>query len=81
MVCEKCQKKTSRVICPEVNKKPLFKRGSDHPDEESKEPVKAKSVRDDEIDFGAVTTSKLDESSKSGLQSKDERLKSGQSML
>ena len=40
MVCEKCEKKLNRVICPEVTKKPMHKVGSAAAAEEKKEECK-----------------------------------------
>ena len=44
MVCEKCQAKLNRVICPDVAKKPLYKAGGASAVEESKEESKLKTI-------------------------------------
>ena len=44
MVCERCQAKLNRVICPDVAKKPLFKQSEHTAKEESKDEVKKKPV-------------------------------------
>ena len=54
MVCEKCQLKTTKVITPDVARKPLYKQA-----EETKSEVprpKHISKQSDEIDFSEVTT-------------------------
>jgi hypothetical protein len=74
MVCERCQKKTAKVITPEVGKKPLYKQKLES-QEESKGPSTSKKVvSDDILDFSSVTTSKLAEGS---LTKMDDRMKSG----
>ena len=50
MVCDKCQLKTSKVITPDVIKKPTFK--SNEETKEQPRPKLASSV----IDFSEVTT-------------------------
>ena len=74
MVCEKCQSKLNRVICPDVAKKPLYKTGLSGPPtggaaEERKVPLykqkqaaaaQAASVSEI-LDFAGITTSSLTE--------------------
>ena len=79
MVCDKCEKKLNRVICPEVAKKPLHKQ-SEHiatnkPEEESKKPIplyKRKLQQQEQsevVDFKGVTTSELVQTSLSNSTS------------
>ena len=76
MVCERCQAKLNRVICPDVAKKPIYKQTEHTAKEESKDEVKKKiapvplykrqqmqaQVGGDTIDFAGITTQKLVES-------------------
>ena len=93
MVCDKCQTKLNRVICPEVAKKPIFKQ-SEHTanKEESKGEDKKKpapiplykrrqmesQAGSGSIDFSGITTQRLDDKTLSS--SKSQREKSGMNM-
>ena len=89
MVCDKCQTKLNRVICPDVAKKPMFKAGvasSEETKEESKVPLYKRkqlaqqSAQASEIlDFAGVTRETLTESSLINDKSA-QRTKSGLNM-